>query len=65
MKRNLFINYNTITNHIQIIYELTNFDHVLSVKSQTRLSGGDQIHNPHANSLVHYPIDCQGTHEAE
>ena len=27
----LFINYNTITNYILIIYELSNFDHLLGV----------------------------------
>ena len=27
----LFINYNTITNYILIIYELSNLDHVLGV----------------------------------
>ena len=34
----LFINYNTITNYILIIYELSNFDHLLGVVSlDTRL----------------------------
>ena len=37
----LFINYNTITNHILIKYELSNFDHVLGVVSQTRVFGGN------------------------
>ena len=31
------------------------------VASQTRVSGGNRTHNPHANSLVHYPLDYQGT----
>ena len=53
----LFINYNTNTNYIPIIYELSNFDHVLGVVSQTRVSGGNRIHNPHANSLAHYLLD--------
>ena len=37
----LFINYNTITRFVRIIYELSNFDHVLGVVSQTRASGGN------------------------
>ena len=45
----LFINYNTITNYILIIYELSNF------------SGGNRIHDPHTNSPAHYPLDYQGT----
>ena len=57
----LFINYNTITNYILIIYELSNFDHLLGVESQTRVSGRNQTHDPHANSLAHYPLDYQGT----
>ena len=48
----LFINYNTITNYILIIYELSNFVHVLGVMSQTRVSGGNRTHDPHANSLA-------------
>ena len=57
----LFTKYNKITNYILIIYELSNFDHLLGVVSQTRVSGGIRTHNPHANSLVHYPLDYQGT----
>ena len=38
----LFINYNTITNYIPFIYELSNFDHVL---------GGNRTQASHANSL--------------
>ena len=53
----LFINYNTITNYILIIYKLSNLDHVLSVVSQARVSDGNQTHDPHTNSLAHY----QGT----
>ena len=45
----LFINYNTITNYILIIYEQSNFDHLLGVVSQTRVSGGN------------YSLDYQGT----
>ena len=56
----LFINYNTITNYILIIYELSNFDHLFGVVSQTRDSGGNWIHDPNANSLAHYPLDYQG-----
>ena len=52
--------YNTITNYILIIYELSNFDLELGVKSQTRVSGGNRTHDPHANSLAHYPLDYQG-----
>ena len=57
----LFINYNTITNYILIIYELSNLDHTLGIVSQTRVSGGNQTHDPHAYSLAHYPLDYQGT----
>ena len=53
----LFINYSTITNYILIMYELSNFDHVLGLVSQIRVSGGNRIHDHHANSLVHYPLD--------
>ena len=57
----LFIYYNTITNYILIIYELTNFDHALGVVSQTRISGGNRTHD-HSNSLAHYSLDYQGNH---
>ena len=57
----LFINYNTITKYILIIYELSNFDHLLGVVSQTRVSDGNRTHDPHTNSLAHYPLDYQGT----
>ena len=57
-----FINYNAITSYILIIYELSNFDHLLGVVSQTRVSGGNRTHDPHTNSLAHYPLDYQGTH---
>ena len=56
----LFINYNTITNYILIIYELSNFDHLLGVVSQTRVSSGNRTHDSHTNSLSHYQLDCQG-----
>ena len=57
----LFLNYNTITNYIQITYEQSNLDHVLGVVSQTRVSGGNRTHDPHANSLAHYQLGYQGT----
>ena len=57
----LFINYKTITNYILISYELSNFDHVLGVVSQTRVSGGNRTHDLHANSLAYYPLYYQGT----
>ena len=57
----LFINYNTITNYILIIYELNKFYHLLGVVSQTRVSGGNRTHDPYTNSLAHYPLDYQGT----
>ena len=43
------------------MYELSNFDHVLGVMSQSRVSGGKRTHDPYANSLVHYSLDYQGT----
>ena len=46
--------------YIEIIYELSNFDHVLSVESQARISGGNRSHDPNANSLAHYPLDYHG-----
>ena len=30
--------------------------------SQTRVSGGNQTHENHTNSLAHYPLNYQGTH---
>ena len=41
----LFIKYHAITNYVLIIYELSNFDHVLGV------SGVNRTHDPHVNSL--------------
>ena len=29
--------------------------------SQTKVSVGNRTHDPHANSLAHYPLDYQGT----
>ena len=55
------IYYNTITNYILIIHELSNFNQVLSVVSQTRASGANRTHDSHANSLAHYTLDYQGT----
>ena len=43
------------------VYELSNFGHILDVVSQIRVSGSNQTHDPHANSLAHYPIDYQDT----
>ena len=34
---------------------------MLGVVSQTRVSGGNPTHDPHANSLALYPLDYQGT----
>ena len=42
-----------------MIYELSNFDHLLGVVSQTRGSG-NRTHDLHTNSLAHYPRDYQG-----
>ena len=52
----LFINCNTITNYILSIYELSNFDHVLGVMSQTRVWC-----DAHASSLEHYSQDYRFT----
>ena len=57
----LFNNYNTITNYILILYELSIFDQVLGVMSQTRVSGENSTHDPHVNSLAHYPLYYQST----
>ena len=46
----IFINYNTITNYILIIYRLSNLDHTLVVVSQTRVSDGNRTYDPLANS---------------
>ena len=35
---------------------------MLVVVSQARVSGENRTHDPHANSLAHYPLDYQGTH---
>ena len=50
----LFINYNTITNYMLIIYEQSNFDHVLAVVSQIRVSGGNRTHD--RNFFKHVPF---------
>ena len=42
------------------MYALSNFDDVLGVVLQTRVLGGNQTHDPHANSVAHYPLN-QGT----
>ena len=65
MKFSLFINYNTITNYIIILYEMSNFDHVIGVVSQTRVSRGNRTHDFRAISLAHYPLDYQCTHFKE
>ena len=43
------------------LFILDNLDHTLGVVSPTRVSGGNRTHDPHANSLAHYPLDYQGT----
>ena len=40
----ILFNYNTITNYILIIYELSSFDHVLGAVTQIRVSGGNRTH---------------------
>ena len=52
---------NNIYYYEYFLYELSNFDHMLGVVSQTRVSGGNRTHDPHANSLADYPLDHQGT----
>ena len=41
--------------------ELSNFDHMLGVVSQTSVFGGNRTHYPYANSVAHYPLDYQWT----
>ena len=55
------LQYNTIRNYILIIYELSNFDYLPGVVSQTRVSGGNRNHEPHTNILAHYLLDYRGT----
>ena len=38
---------NKISNYILIVYELSNFDNVLGVVAQTRVSGGNLTHDIH------------------
>ena len=57
----LFIIYNKITNSILIIYELSTFEHVFGVVSQTSVFGGNRIQDSHADSLAPYPLDYHGT----
>ena len=47
----------------ELYYELSNFDHVLGVVSQTRVSDGNRIHDPTANSLAHCLLDYQSTNQ--
>ena len=47
--------------YILIIYGLSNFDHVLGVGSQTRVSGANSTHVPQVNSLAHYRLNYQVT----
>ena len=35
---------------------------MLGVGSQNRVSEWNRTHDPHANSLAHFPLDYQGTH---
>ena len=51
----------SILKEIFIYYELSNFDHLLGVLTQTRVTGGNRIHAAYANSRTHYPLDYQGT----
>ena len=44
------------------MYELSNFDHVLIVESQSRVTGVNRTRDPHANSLAHCPLDYRRTH---
>ena len=57
----LIINCSAIKNYNLNIYELSNFEHVLSVVSQTRVLVGSRTHDLYANSLAHYPLDYHGT----
>ena len=43
------------------MYKLSNFDHVLGVVSEIRVSGGNRIYDSQANTLAHYPLDYQHT----
>ena len=52
----LFINNNTITNYILIIYELSNFEHLLGAVSQTRVFGLNRTHDLHSNSIAHHQL---------
>ena len=36
---------------------MSNFEYLLDVVSQTRVSGGNRTHDPHTNN----PLDYQGT----
>ena len=56
----LFINYNTITNYILIIYELSNLDYLLGIVSQTRDSGGNRTYDPHTISPITIPTRLPG-----
>ena len=49
--------------HISDVEEhlLSNFDHEFGIVSQTRVSVGNRTQDPHANSLIHYPLDYQST----
>ena len=57
----LVINYNAITNYILSIHELSNFDHVLGVVLQARVSGRNRTYDPHFNSVAHYSLGYQNT----
>ena len=39
---------------------LSNYEHVLSVESPTRVSGAKRTHDPHVNTLAHYSLEYQG-----
>ena len=60
-KANIYLfNYQLQYNY-KFYSKLSNFDHVLGIVSQKRISGGNRIYDPHANSLVHHSPDYQGT----
>ena len=47
--------------YLLIVHERSNFDHVIGIVLQIRVSGGNRTHDPYANSLAHYPLDYQDT----
>ena len=51
----------SVSNYISNICELSNSDHVLGIVLQTKVSGRNRTHNPHAKNLAHYSLDYHGT----